>query len=138
VIVCAKLISSDPLLIATPPKFKFTTTFHICSFGTIFHEVFGTNNSGQFSPTIYGVFAETGHHVAFHVIRHFTVSNAPETAPPMSAPTFCARLNALFKLSTNQSIFSFAFCTAFTKNVQILSARRSKKSPNAPTMILKS
>jgi hypothetical protein len=44
--------------------------FVISLFGTIFHDVLGTNNSGHFSQTRYVVQAVTGQPTAFHQPNH--------------------------------------------------------------------
>lgn len=129
VIVLARSDASIQLLIATPPKFTFTTTLfhHISSFGMMFHDVCGTNNSGHFSPTRIGTFHATCQPFANQDIlsatRFLVALHAFETVDQMSAPTFCARLR-------NSRKRSIALSIAFTKTFVILSATFFNHSRN--------
>lgn len=63
--IIAKSFSSLPLFIITFPKLKLIHCHHhILLFGMIFQEFHGTNNSGHFSPTIYGCHQFTGQPIA--------------------------------------------------------------------------
>jgi hypothetical protein len=83
--------------------------FVISLFGIIFHEVFGTNNSGHFSQTKYVFHITTGHQPAFfHETKLFKEATALSYFDFALETTLCAALFTLFHafliLSTTHSI----------------------------------
>jgi len=115
------------LAIVTPPR--LTLIPHKLWLGTIDHEELGTNISGPFSPTMYGVPQRTGQPVALpSIIEYAEVTNeTPGNALDTEATAFATVLKipsaSSFRLyrahnvvSTNDVIRSARFVIPSPKN----------------------